>query len=164
MGSAYCQADFTTWKLEETLSPCAAKVLRDATLTEGWCVTIPWYENVQGFMGELFELGDVRILTAAVGDSDHWINERKAGLQGTFGFDQNEIIFCPGPEKQFVFGDILIEDRLDTCVQWAARWSVQTKFLNSKAILIDRPWNQGNTPFGVYRVSSYNEALELIRT
>lgn len=115
-------------------------------------------------MEELQELGDVRILTAAVGDSFYWINERKAWLKDYYGVDQEHIIFCPGTEKQFVFGDILIEDRLDTCVQWVARWSVQTKFLNSKAILIDRPWNQGNTPFGVYRVRSYNEALEIVRS
>lgn len=156
----YLPAHFTSWQLEETLSPYAAEVLREATCKKGWCDTIPPYKQSTDFFHELKKEGDVRVLTAAVGDSDHWIVERKAWLKFWFSVDQEDIVFCPGKEKRFHFGDLLIEDRLDTCKDFANQWG----HFGSKALLIDRPWNQGATPFGVYRCSSYAEILELIKS
>lgn len=156
----YFPGDFTSWKLEDTLDPLSAEQLRKATCEKKWCYRIPEYNGAGFFMNDLMSLGDVRILTAAVGDSDHWIAERKLYLNHHFGIDQEDIVFCPGKEKRFHFGDFLIEDRLDTCKDFANQWG----HFGSKALLIDRPWNQGPTPLGVYRCSSYAEILELIKS
>lgn len=156
IGEHYKPTDFTDWELAKTLSVKAQDALRHATCTKYWCESIPEYDGAFEFIQALRDIGDVVALTAAVGDSDHWITERKAWLGEGFGFLQEELIFCPGPLKKYVAADILIEDRLDTCTQWANRNDT------GMALLCNQPWNQGPTPFGVYRVSSYREALALI--
>lgn len=156
IGEAYTPRDFEYFEMSKTLSDEAVKVLHQATCTQYWCSGMPAYVGASEFISALRDIGDVVALTAAVGSSDHWINERKEWLAEGFGFIQEELIFCPGPLKQYVAGNILIEDRLDTCTQWAERNDTGI------ALLCNQPWNQGPTPFGVYRVSSYREALALI--
>lgn len=158
IGEHYKPSDFSHFEMAKTLTPAAQGILRHATCAKYWCESIPEYDGAFEFVEGLRKVGHVVALTAAVGDSDHWITERKEWLRELYGFTQEEIIFCPGPLKQYVAGAFLIEDRLDTCTQWAL-WNFVR---GGKALLIDRPWNQGPTGLGVYRVHSYNEALALI--
>lgn len=161
-GAFFRPEDFKHWDLSRTLDIDQRAVLEEATCSKHWCYRIPVYEGAQNFVERLKDLGDVRALTAAVGNSKHWINERKWWLADHMSIPEKHVVFCPTDEKRFHFGDVLIEDRLETCIAWADRWTNIEARPRTTAILIDRPWNSGPTPFGVYRVHSYNEALELI--
>ena len=164
-GDAYVPEDFKHWDMSKTLTIAAQDILDVATCEQHWCYRIPEYQGSRNFMKRLKELGDVRALTAAVGNSKHWINERKAWLYECSGIVEKHIVFCPGEEKQFHSGDVLIEDRLETCVQWAARWRdpKDTGYDGGRAILIDRPWNRGPCTPGVFRAYNYDAALLMIK-
>lgn len=145
--------DFTRWKLEENLDTVDTAYAEQTICSPGFCEGLPLYPGAKGFLKSLRKVGQVIALTACT-PTRHWPGERIEWCVKR-GFDRQDIILCPGPRKRLVFGHYLIEDRLDTALQW------QDKNIFGQAILIDRPWNQGNT-HGVKRVHSYNEALNAI--
>ena len=161
-GLHYAPAAFTDWDIAETLSKTAFEHFKFAINSKYWCEAMPGYELHDGFLSILCHDHQVVALTAATESSEYWFNER---LRWNKSRGIKKTIFCPSTEKADHCGDVLIEDNLLTATQWAAKWVAPSDIFGSrKALLINRPWNRGPTPFGVYRVSSYNEALELINS
>lgn len=145
--------DFTRWKLEENLGTVDRVYAEQAIRSPGFCEGLRMYPGAKGFLEKLRKKGTVIAVTACT-PTRHWPGERIEWCTRR-GFSRNEIILSPGPLKHLVFGDYLIEDRLDTAIQW------QDNNPYGQAILIDRPWNQGST-YAVERVHSYREALDAI--
>lgn len=164
-GTFYTPSDFRKWDLSATLSSEEQASVKLATWEKHWCYLIRPYEGAREFADQLRTLGDVRAVTAAMSRSPYWHRERRTWLADRVSIPEEHVVFCPGEEKTYHDGDVLIEDRLETCIAWKAYRGdrVYNNIPTCKAILIDRPWNQGDTPFGVYRVHSYAEAIELIK-
>jgi uncharacterized HAD superfamily protein len=57
-------------------------------------------------------------------------------------------------ERVRMGGDILIEDRLETAVEWAKT--------GRSCVLMDHPWNRATPAERVLRAYSYAEALQFI--
>lgn len=105
-------------------------------------------------VAELRQLGKVGALT-----SPHlgpfWMPERAQWLLAR-GFKKREIVFAS--DKSHVPGDVLIDDRIDNCVDWAKA------HVGGLAILFDQPWNGAWVPeLLVHRVHGWNEAVALVR-
>jgi len=144
---------FTKWKLEENLGKIDMLYAEQAIRSVGFCEGLKMYPGAKAFLAKLRKKGTVIALTACT-PTRHWPGERIEWCVKR-GFGRNEISLTPGPLKHIVYGDYLIEDRLDTAIQW------QDNNPYGQAILIDRPWNQGQT-YAVERVHTYREALDAI--
>jgi|SRR5882672_378803 len=150
-GERYAPQDFKSWDLKETLSAQDMRVLDMAMKTYGWCASILNYGAAAEFVRELKGLGEVIALTAPL-ESEFWLNERKAWLKD---IGISDVIFCSGKNKPRVAADFLIEDNLQTVNQWAEN-------NDGDALLLDRPWNQGETHPYVTRCDDYRNVLNAI--
>jgi 5'(3')-deoxyribonucleotidase len=100
------------------------------------------------------ELGWVGALT-----SPHlgpfWMPERAQWLLAR-GFKKRDIVFAS--DKAHVPGDVLIDDRVDNCVDWATAHPLGT------AIVLDMPWNRyGATRRNMVRASGWTDAVAIVR-
>lgn len=151
---SYQASDFTHWDLGKTLSPEANTALSALMTEEFWCDGIPMYPGAYDFINELKGLGDLVAVTAPLASSQFWLQERANWLKAA-GID--DVIFCPSKKKKLIEGHFLIEDNLATVNDW-----VYAREDSRIAILIDRPWNQGDVEADVVRVKHYADALNVI--
>lgn len=102
---------------------------------KGYIASLPRYPGAQQVVKTLRARGhEVRCITAPWA-SPYWHQERYEWLL-SFGFSEREQIYCSGPEKHYVAGDVLVEDREDTVKAW------QKANPNGMGIILDRPWNR----------------------
>ena len=78
-------------------------------------------------------------VTAPWQNSSCWHRCRVEALR-KLGFHENEMIFACGGQKQYVDGDLLIEDRVDTLLQWGTA----RKF--KRSVLVAHPHNEADRP------------------
>lgn len=143
-GKAVFRQDVHCWDIAVALglTPEEAAEKKRRIKAPGFCASLePLPGAVEG-VKELRQMGfDVRAVTSPFPSRD-WAYERETMLCERFGFDRREVIQTPG--KDVVFGDILVDDKLETCIEWQKRWSA------SRAILLSAPWNQGRGWTGWY--------------
>lgn len=72
------------------------------------------------------------------------------------GFAPSELIFCGSSEKQYVAGDILIEDYPKSLDEWLAAHPI------SRGFLIDQLYNQGWSHARCQRVRDVAQAAEIL--
>jgi 5'(3')-deoxyribonucleotidase len=144
------------WDLSLSMSKEDHDKAMAAMARPGFCEGLSWYEGAQNFVTRLQARSTVYALTSPFG-SDTWETERKRWLSPTIG--RHFVLSVPTSAKPLVRGDILIEDHPGT----AYRWLLANP--GSRAVLIDRPWNQHTAVEfqhhnNMYRFESYEEALK----
>lgn len=77
---------------------------------------------------------EVVCVTAPWSSCTEWEFCRRAWLVRNYGFKPFQVV--PTSFKSIIFGDVLIEDKHATIVDWKKRWA------SSSAFLMDRPWNK----------------------
>lgn len=72
---------------------------------------------------------DVRVITYVLEETQTGYEQKRAWLRRWFPEIARKVIFCHSDEKQFVYGDVLVEDRPRTIEQWLARHPFGRAFL-----------------------------------
>lgn len=149
------EESFTSWNLLDHLSEQDTEFCNIAWRQPGWCLGIPLLPGAQVAHQELARLGKVLWVTAPLRNSRHWHFERVSWLVSYFGVDEDDVVFTH--DKSHVWGDVIIDDRLENVEGWAKAHPA------GLPILWDRPYNRSRTPEGIYRVKTWEEVLLLVR-
>lgn len=122
-----------------------------------FCWGIPRVVGAQQFLKDLVARGHSVHLVTSPFPGPHWLQSRQEWIESLLSsYELRGVTWeFVSDERKNLPGDFLIEDRLDSAEAWART--------GRRAILVDHPWNhcEGN-PFGVTRVQSLGEALEII--
>lgn len=151
-GYDYSPQDFKAYDFAKTLCGEALERVNLALAEDSFALSLPLYPGASTFLKELASLGEVVAVTSPHKASRTWAHDRTLWCK-THGIDK--VIHTS--HKDMVTGDVLIEDHPENARTW------QTAHPWGRAILIDRPWNQG-TDVGFRRVRSYGEALFAVRS
>lgn len=160
--------DPASYYLKEWDDSCAnldINSILEKWINHGGFAKAPVYQGAQEFVKNLNDLANVSVVTARVGDFEkrfglktiekikqdtyEWFKNNNFNVQQVY-FDHNKVDFC----KE---GDIsvLIEDKLSTALE-ATKSGID-------AILINRGWNQCLERYRIYRVNSYQNALDWVK-
>lgn len=124
------EENITTYNFGECLSPEDAGIF-EATMAEpGFAASLPWYEGAKDMLAQMHKEGDVVILTKPFHKSKTWVYDRNQWLKGY----ADKIIHTG--HKEYVSGDVLIEDSVENARKW------QAAHPRGQVILIPRPWNR----------------------
>lgn len=120
----------------------------------GFCASLNPLPGAIDAVNHLRELADVYVVTSPFDMAPHWIWERAEWLFNHFGFDKDHVIHCN--TKRLIWGDILVDDRAETVVEWCKRWR------DSTGLLWDAPYNQGvGRPRNAHRTRVWQNVLAL---
>jgi 5'(3')-deoxyribonucleotidase len=100
----------------------------------GLCLGIPMVPGAREGIEELRRFADVWAVTSPFGGA-HWMHERDAWLVRNMGFHKSHVLHVRGEVKHGVYGNMLVEDKVDTLRSWQAAWS------GSEAVLFELPYN-----------------------
>jgi len=89
--------------------------------TPGLCLGIPTVDGAREGVEELRSFADVWAVTSPFG-GEHWMHERDAWLVKHMGFKKKDVLHVRAESKHGVFGDILVEDKIDTLQSWRMAW------------------------------------------
>jgi 5'(3')-deoxyribonucleotidase len=148
------EEEFTSWNLLDHLSKEEAEFCNALWRLPSWCKDIPLLPGAQVAHKELAALGKVLWVTAPVRNSRYWHLERISWLEAHFGVDEDDVVFTH--DKSHVWGDVIIDDRLENVEGWAKAHPA------GLPILWDRPYNRSRTPEGIHRVKTWEEVLCLV--
>lgn len=142
-GRNVTREEITCWDIAVALKLTPEEAAEKARLIKepGFCAGLEPLPGAIDGVREIREYADVRAVTSPF-KSKTWASEREEWLCEHFGFRREQIVQTPG--KDIVFGDVLIDDKLETCQNWQARWREST------AILFSCPWNQDRGWSGEY--------------
>jgi 5'(3')-deoxyribonucleotidase len=110
------------------LSDDETKEVFRAMQVPGLCLGIPMVEGAREGIEELRKVADVWAVTSPFG-GEHWMHERDAWLVRNLGFHKKDVLHVRGESKHGVFGNMLIEDKVDTLRAWQAAWPAETPVL-----------------------------------
>lgn len=144
-----------TERIRSSVTPPEQDLVDKFSAERGFCSRLPWYPGARVFLSTLQDIGDVYVLTAPW-KSETWAAERRDWLAAYMPVDRVCSVPAESKAQLGAFADVLIEDSASTCAAWHA-------VTGRTAILIDRPWNQGNFP-GCIRATSYQQAIAFVRS
>lgn len=98
----------------------------------GWCSAIEAYPGAERFVAELRTLGDVVAVTAPLGCCPTWESERREWLRCRGIHD-----VVSTRRKDLVYGDVLIEDKVENLRAWYDRWQ-----RDAYGILVQHTYNR----------------------
>ena len=111
------------------------KILKDSSF---WANLVP-NEHALKAVEKMRSLGaKVVFLTAPYSDCLEWEHTRRNWIKKHFGAKDSEVIVTSA--KEYVYGDIFIEDRLAFLTPWLIRWGSKKK----KAIMFETPTNRNS--------------------
>jgi 5'(3')-deoxyribonucleotidase len=133
------------------------KVLLSALSHEVFVNALPERCAIGGVERLLAAGHEVRIVTYVLGETRNGYEQKLRWLANWMPQIKPEwVIFCASREKQFVSGDILIEDRPQTIEEWCA------KDIDRRAFLIDQSYNKDFTHTHCERVSSVARVADIL--
>jgi 5'(3')-deoxyribonucleotidase len=102
-------------------------------ITQGWCAGLdPIPGAVDGYK-KLSAIADVYIVTSPWNKCPTWTYEREQWLAKHFGIPHARVLH--GSAKHLVRGDVLVDDKTETCVKWRDEHPDKT------VVLWESPWN-----------------------
>lgn len=157
-GDHHTIEEVTHWDVFEVLGKGHLKPqLKEAQAQPGWCLNFPVFDGAQEFVKALEQIGEVVIVTSPM-STPHWSDERRIWLEKHFGIPKGRVISTEG--KQYVDGDILIDDSDDNCHKWLSEYP------NKLALLWEAPYNRkvDVSTSKIVRVKDGSQALEAIQS
>lgn len=155
-GDRHTHEEVTHWDIFNILGkPHLKPLMKDAAAKGGWCLGFPMYPGAQDFVQRLETLGEVVIVTSPM-TTPFWAYERTVWLEQHFKIPKGRIVHTEG--KQYVRGDVLIDDADENCVRW------HEEYPEALTLLWDAPYNRtvDVSKTGIKRVASWDEAITLI--
>ena len=99
----------------------------------GWCSAIQPFPGAERFVAELRTLGDVVAVTAPLGCCPTWESERRQWLRSKL----NVVDVVSTARKDLVYGNVLIEDKVENLRTWYDRWQ-----RDAYGILVQHTYNR----------------------
>lgn len=125
--------------------------------SQGFVLGMELIPGVIEAIAELEKLSEIVYVTAPWPSSPYWMYERDKWIRDRFG-PQSKIIHTN--QKQYVQGDIFIDDRPLNVIEWASRNP------NKLAILWDQPWNKDiilESGTG-YRLNDWSQIINIVKS
>ena len=144
--------NITSWDILESLSGEAKGICTTIWRSEGWCEGIPPYPHSREVIRKISTFGKIVWVTSPMSEAPHWHYERAKWLYTHFGSSHNDIVFTS--DKSHVWGDVLIDDRIENLEDWVKSHP------KGLGILWDQPYNRQRTPPGTLRAYSWFEVFE----
>ncbi len=133
-GDRHTHEEVTHWDVFEVLGKGHLKPrLKEEQAKPGWCQSFPVIEGAKAFVQALESRGDVVIVTSPM-STPTWADDRRIWLERHFGIPKGRIVSTEG--KQYVDGDVLIDDSDDNCNKWL------DEYPNKLALLWTAPYNR----------------------
>lgn len=153
-GTVYDQRDCGQWDIAKAYGLTWTDLNLFCT-APAFCAQLDTMHGALDAVRRLRAMADVYCVTSPLDASSYWMWERSEWLRVHLGFDSNHVIHAS--TKRLIQGDVLIDDKPETIVEWANAWPLQT------ALLFDAPYNQCATlPANARRVHGWNEAMAAI--
>lgn len=152
-GITYKREALPSWKIQDhlPLTKEQKRLVSDAVRSEGWCARIkPCAGAVEGF-AEIRDICDVRIVTSPW-PGNYWAGERIEWLHHYFDIPLKHVYQLS--EKESVWGDLIVDDKAETVVDWQKKW-------HRSAYLWETPHNLQDTH--VVRLRSWSELAFILR-
>lgn len=149
--------DPASWHFLDSIGAKWRDVIWDIWHAEGWVGRIPTYDGSVEAVNSARRLGyDVHFVTS-VGFVTHrtWHRERVEWLTNWFRADPADVTFTS--KKEFVRGDIFVDDKAGVPQEWAR--------MNPDGIGViwDHPYNRIGSDGPCLRMSSFYDLLEMLR-
>lgn len=146
--------NFENWDFFSIMSQEEKKEIRKIMESQGFCYNLPFVRGAKEAVEELREMGQVLAVTSPL-MAPYWGVERTFWLKDKLGFQRDEIIQTSG--KQWVPGDIFIDDKLENLEKWKTHWpdglTVLWRLPNTSHLTFDGP-----------SVRSWDECLKVIKS
>lgn len=128
---------FTRYPLHQDLSEVEEEIVLNLEADPNFILDMKIYPGARQFVAALHKAKhDVRAVTAMTFGRE----ARVEWLRRYFNIPEKHTIFCHSEEKPYIRGDVLIEDREDTCIRW---YHANRRMGNPEALLVTRPWTAG---------------------
>lgn len=109
----------------------------------------PVLEGAHEGVKRLQEVAEVYVVTSPLSGVPTWAAERDHWLESRLGIPTSRVIHTAA--KHLIFGDILVDDRIDNVAAWQKAWP------QSRGLLWDAPWNRSDAV--QFRVKSWDDVL-----
>jgi 5'(3')-deoxyribonucleotidase len=138
IGRSFHHDDIDQWLIEKALGmdDAQTKALYFQVMEEGWCRTLPVYEQARECVAKIREYATVIPLTAHFHDSKTWVWERDEWILEHLGISKIDVIHTH--RKFQVDGDVLIDDKTSHLQRWQARRP------SCRAVLFQRKYNEND--------------------
>jgi 5'(3')-deoxyribonucleotidase len=135
MGREFVLDDVHQWDILQAIGADAEVIAAVDRVIEqpGFCASLQVYPGVHEGLKQLRQYYEVVVVTSPF-TGPHWVAERDAWLRRELGFAKSDIVHTAG--KRVCAGDVLIDDKDSTLVEWA------TYHPEGLPILFDQPWNR----------------------
>lgn len=150
--SSRSEEEFTSWDMLSHFSQEVRDTCTRIWREQSWCAEIPPYPEALDSYQRLSSIGKIVWVTAPMVDAPYWCHERTLWLQKHFGAKLQDIVFTH--DKAHVWGDVLIDDRVENILGWSEIHA------NGFGLLWDRPYNRNVAlPQNTQRVHSWGGSL-----
>lgn len=157
-GMSVSPADIRQWDILTAFPDQQHGDILEHTYKPGFCTALPTLPGAVEGVRRLREIGDVYALTSPW-TSETWCWERTRWLRDRLDFDKHDVLHVPGNRKHLVRGDVLIDDKLETVVEWTRSNP------EGLALLWDAPYNHAGTlTCQSFRVFGWAGALHAVET
>jgi 5'(3')-deoxyribonucleotidase len=99
-----------------------------------FCLNLPVFQGTQKGVARLQEFATVYIVTTPL-DGIYWASEREEWLYDNFGISRKCVVSTPA--KYLVSGDVIVDDKTITLVQWL-------KYQSGLAVQWEQPHNRND--------------------
>lgn len=169
-GTAFEPQQFRSYRWHEWMEIELETLLRrvQAAVDEGWLRSIPPLTGaVEGVLA-LRRMGELVAITSRWGpdaarDTAPWLHKHFSRAVPTVHFARNEDIPISAPDARCK-SEICHAEGVVLMIEDSLEYASRCAEAGVPSLLLDKPWNQGDTPGGVFRVSSWSEALRAATT
>jgi 5'(3')-deoxyribonucleotidase len=124
----------------------------------GWCASLVIYPGAQDFVKELHKLVDRVVFVTSPMRGPYWHFEREGWLREHFAAGSRDLIFAG--DKTNVFGDFLLDDKLDTIQKWNAFWGPRTNESVTPILWSNAHNRRDDWPL---KTGSWDDVLNMVR-
>jgi len=117
-GVFYQPSDFPTWDLFDVIPERFEAPFYERCRAQGFCASIKPYDGAVEGVARLSKAADVRVVTSPI-HGPHWYYERTEWVKRHLSIHEKHVTHKS--EKEFEWGDYLLDDKPAHIERWAAR-------------------------------------------
>ena len=143
--------DICRWDIFEGNSELEDEFKESYASHPGYCYNLKPLPGAIDFVRSARKSYDISIVTTPY-DVPYWYNERKDWIVDNFGLSRSCITFTH--HKEFLEGDIFVDDKLENVERWSKNWSHRKKTV---PVVFDQPWNRSLVSKEIVRTRNWIE-------
>ena len=156
LGRSHTPAEVTRWDINASLGITgvdSSNVKRAIGNAPRLARNLAVYDGAKYGVSELLDLTDLYIVTSPWNSNPTWTHDREAWLFENFGIRSNRVIHTSA--KHMVRGDILVDDKTETLVEW------RDAHPTGIPVMWSTPHNQGESWDGE-RTNSWDHLIRIV--